>query len=75
MIRKYISQDSSVSKGTAYELDDRDSIPVRGRNISVLCYIQTSSGLHPASKWVLEIKQLQHDSDHSHPSCVETKNV
>jgi hypothetical protein len=38
----------SICKVTGYRLDDKGSNPSGGRNFSLDCFIQISSGAHPA---------------------------
>jgi hypothetical protein len=49
---------------TDYRLDDRGSIPGRGRNFSLLHeLVQTYSGAHPPIQWVTAGKVLEHEAD------------
>jgi hypothetical protein len=64
----------------AYELDGWGWIPGRGKNVSLLHSVQTSSGAHAASYTMSTggsfpgVKRLGHEADHSPPASAEVKN-
>jgi hypothetical protein len=75
------SRGSSVSTVSDYGLDDRGSIPDRGRGFSSSLCIQTGSGAHSASYTMGTGGPLSrgkarpgHDADHSLPFSVKVKN-
>jgi hypothetical protein len=64
-----------------YRLGDRDSIPGRGRRFFLWPFVQTSSGVHPASSPVgtggpfpRDKARPGRDAHHSPPSSAELKN-
>jgi hypothetical protein len=71
---------NSVGIATGYGLDDRGSIPGRGKRFSLLPSVQTGSGVHPASYPVgtgalsIGVKRPGYDADHSPPTSAEVKN-
>jgi hypothetical protein len=71
---------SSVSIVSGYGLDDRGSIPGRGKMIFPLACVQTGSGAHPASCTIGTGGPFPggkarpgRDADHSPPSSAEVK--
>jgi hypothetical protein len=64
-----------------YGLDDRDSIPGKGRKFSLRHHIQAGSGVHPASYPMnigglsTEIKRPGREAIYSPPSSAEVKNA
>jgi hypothetical protein len=76
-----IAYGGSVGIATDKGLDDRGSIHGKARDFSLLFSIQTASGAHLASWWVLRTlfskgKRPEHEADHlpqssSEPSMLE----
>jgi hypothetical protein len=76
-----MSRGSSGSVVSDYGLDDRGSIPDRGRGFSSGPCVQTGSGVHPASctmgtggSFPGGKARPGRDADHSPPSSAEVKN-
>jgi hypothetical protein len=74
------SRGSSVIIVSDYGLDDRDSIPDRGRGFCSSLFVQTGSVAHPASypmgaggPFPGGKARPGRDADHSPPSCAEVK--
>jgi hypothetical protein len=78
--RLKMSQDSSVSIVTGLKLDGQCLTLGRGKSVSLLHSIQTSSGGHSASQPMAtggsfpEVKQPGFEGDHSTPSSAKVKN-
>jgi hypothetical protein len=62
-------------------MDDCRSIPGRGGNFSLHCWVQTGSGAHPASYPLgirgsfLGVKWLDHEAGHSLPTSAQVRNA
>jgi len=65
--------------GLGYELYDQGLILGRGNNgfffIFITVFRPTLGPTQPPVQWVLGVKQLGHEVDHSPPSSAEVKNV
>jgi hypothetical protein len=71
-----MGQDSSVNKVNDFGLDDRSSIPGRGRVISLRHRVQTGSGTTQSPFQCLSlVKWLEPEADHSSPPSAEVKNA
>jgi hypothetical protein len=70
----------SFGVATGYGLEGRNSIPISGRNVSILHRFPTGCGAHPTSHPVgtggffSRVKRQGLEADHSPPSNAEVKN-